>query len=81
VGFGLVAFVEYRDTSFRSRDDVTAVLSLPVLAQIPLMTTPADRRRLARRRFVLSAVTVIAIAGTGTIFWWLGVFNGLLRWN
>ena len=40
VGLALAAFLEYRDASFRSQDDVTTVLSLPVLAQIPLIATP-----------------------------------------
>jgi hypothetical protein len=39
LGLGLVAFLEFRDSSFRSQDDVTSVLALPVLAQIPIIVT------------------------------------------
>ena len=43
-GFGLAAFLEYRDTRFRTQDEVIGA-ALPVLAQIPLMLTPRERRR------------------------------------
>ncbi len=47
LGLLLVGFVEYRDSTFKTDADVVAVLSLPVLAQVPLMATPvsADRSR------------------------------------
>ena len=45
VGFALAGFLEYRDASFRSQDEVTSVLSLPVLAQIPLIATPGELRQ------------------------------------
>jgi uncharacterized protein involved in exopolysaccharide biosynthesis len=37
--FGLLmaGFLEYRDSTFKTDADVVAVLSLPVLAQVPLM--------------------------------------------
>ena len=47
LGLGLVAFLEYRDTSFKSDDDVMTTLSLPVLAVIPLMTNAGERRAAA----------------------------------
>jgi hypothetical protein len=56
LGLGLVAFLEYRDTSFKNDDDVTTTLALPVLAVIPIMTN-AMERRIARRRKVLLAAT------------------------
>ena len=40
----LVALLEYRDTSFKSDDDVVTTLSLPVLAVIPVMTNAGERR-------------------------------------
>ena len=39
VGLGLVALLEYRDNGLRSEDDVVSVLSLPVLAAIPVIET------------------------------------------
>ena len=47
LGLALVAFLEYRDTSFKSDDDVMTTLALPVLAVIPV---DDQRRRAARRR-------------------------------
>lgn len=37
LGLLAVGFLEYRDTTFKSEDDVQRVLSLPVLALVPLM--------------------------------------------
>jgi uncharacterized protein involved in exopolysaccharide biosynthesis len=37
-GLVLVAFLEYRDSSFKTEADVTRILSLPVLALVPIMT-------------------------------------------
>lgn len=45
VGLALVGFLEYRDRSFRNDQDVTAVMSVPVLASVPLMRSAAEQRR------------------------------------
>ena len=45
LGLALIALLEYRDTSFRTDDDVALSLSLPVLAVIPAMTTRRERER------------------------------------
>jgi polysaccharide chain length determinant protein (PEP-CTERM system associated) len=49
IGVGLAGFLEYRDTSLKTEDDVVQTLMLPVLALIPTMgTTPAgshDRQK------------------------------------
>ena len=44
LGLGLlfVGFLEYRDSSFKCEDDVLRVLSLPVLAMIPVMDAEGD---------------------------------------
>ena len=49
VGLGFAAFLEYRDASFRSQEEVAAVLALPVLAQIPLIVTPTNGGGMRRR--------------------------------
>lgn len=79
VGLGLVALQEYRDTSFRTEEDVVRLLSLPVLAHIPLMITAVDQKRMQRRRVAMSAVGIGVIAGAGTLVWHLGILNGLFR--
>jgi protein tyrosine kinase modulator len=48
VGLGLVALLEYRDSSFKTDEEVTNVLALPVLAVVPVMQSDAERRRAFR---------------------------------
>jgi polysaccharide chain length determinant protein (PEP-CTERM system associated) len=49
MGLGLVAFLEYRDRSLKTDDEVALVLSLPILAIVPRMRSDKDRRRERRR--------------------------------
>ena len=77
---GLRAFLEYRDSSFRTQQDVTSVLSLPVLAQIPLIVTPAEYRELARRRLAMTAAAAVLTSVVGIVLWRMGILSGLLRW-
>jgi polysaccharide chain length determinant protein (PEP-CTERM system associated) len=77
VGFG--AFLEYRDTSLRSEDEILRTLVLPVLAAIPILTAVADRGR--RKRVVAATVTatVLTIAGLAAAsLWRLGMLKGML---
>ena len=55
IGLALTALLEYRDVTLRTDNDVTAVLSLPVLAVVPLMRSSAERRRHVRFRVVVGA--------------------------
>jgi polysaccharide chain length determinant protein (PEP-CTERM system associated) len=78
-GVGLAALLEYRDNSFRTEEEVTAVVGLPVLALIPNIISAFDRRRMYRRRVALSALAVALFLGAGTVIWRMGMLNGLLR--
>ena len=49
IGLGLVALLEYRDTTLRTDDDVVMAVSLPVLAMIPMMVTSAEQRQRCAR--------------------------------
>jgi polysaccharide chain length determinant protein (PEP-CTERM system associated) len=62
LGFGLllVGWLEYRDSSFKRDEDVVRVLSLPVLALIPIMAS--DRERRSRRRRALAANLAAGVA-------------------
>ena len=44
LGLLLVGLLEVRDSSFRREEEVTAALSLPVLALIPVMSSPREVR-------------------------------------
>ncbi len=58
LGFGLVAFLEVRDSSLKSEEDVARLLSLPVLALVPLMTS-------SRRQGAAPAASMLVnVAGT-----------------
>jgi uncharacterized protein involved in exopolysaccharide biosynthesis len=73
LGLLLIGLLEYRDSSFKSEGDVSRVLSLPVLALVPMMLSAQDERRIERRRFRARVVTVVAvvvsIAAAGLVFW------------
>lgn len=68
IGLALVAFVEYRDRSFKSDEEIGMVLGLPVLAVVPLMKSAADRKRELLRRFSLGTVCSIVVAACLAVF-------------
>lgn len=72
LGLLVAAFLEYRDRTFRTVDDLVGVMALPVLAVMPAVVVTAERVRLARRRRILqialAGLTTVVIAGAG--LWW-----------
>lgn len=76
LGAALGAFLEYRDTSLKNDADVFASLSLPVLALVPVMQSAAERRRLRRRKVILSlgsAATMVAVGVVAFVVWKLRI--------
>jgi uncharacterized protein involved in exopolysaccharide biosynthesis len=71
-GLAIVAFLEIRDSSFKAEEDVLRVLTLPVLALVPVIISDAQRRADHRRRrwvgIALGAV-VLAIGSAAVIAW------------
>lgn len=62
VGLGLVALLEYRDTTLKTDDDVITSLALPVIAVIPAMTNGLDRARQKRRnRYMVIAASTASV--------------------
>jgi polysaccharide chain length determinant protein (PEP-CTERM system associated) len=55
VGLGLIALLEYRDSTLKTDEDVTTVLALPVLAIVPLMRSATEQRSKRRRTWLLNA--------------------------
>ena len=45
IGCGLTFLRDYLDTSFRSKDDITSFLNIPILASIPLIVQPQVQKR------------------------------------
>ena len=69
LGLALAGLLEFRDSSFKTEADVLRVLSLPVLALVPMMES--DRNLQARQRFRLLAgvgVTVLILLGSAAAF-------------
>jgi protein tyrosine kinase modulator len=72
LAFGLlfIAVLEYRDSSFRHEDDVVRVLSMPVLAVVPLIWTKRELKERAQRRVVIGVTAVAAILSVAaTVLW------------
>jgi uncharacterized protein involved in exopolysaccharide biosynthesis len=63
LGGGLVALLEYRDSSFRTDEELTRLLALPVLAVVPFMQSDAEARRRLRTRIVVSLGLGATVAG------------------
>jgi polysaccharide chain length determinant protein (PEP-CTERM system associated) len=71
IGVGLVAFREYRDTSFSTDEEVVRLLSLPVVAVIPVMLTRSEIKK--RRRTVWAAAataTTVVVAAVAAAAWY-----------
>ena len=71
LGLAFAAFLEYRDTTLKTDDDITAALVMPVLCVVPLMITDAERRRSRKIKLALAAaVLVLAVVGAAAT-WFL----------
>ena len=82
LGLGLVALLEYRDTSFKTDDDIVTTLALPVLAVIPAMTNAVERRAYRRRRMLLAAsasIGCMALAAVVMVAWRFKLVEAWLR--
>ena len=71
IGIGLVALLEYRDTTFKTEFEVQQLLQLPVLALVPMMASEMELRA-ARRRGKLAALAVgvvVLSSAVALLFW------------
>jgi polysaccharide chain length determinant protein (PEP-CTERM system associated) len=80
IGLGLVGLLEFKDSSFRSEDDVISFLSLPVLATIPAIVTKADRRKARKKRFrlMVAGFAAAGLAVGALAAWKLNLLQRLL---
>jgi polysaccharide chain length determinant protein (PEP-CTERM system associated) len=77
LGLGVAGFLELRDASFRTEDEVLEILGLPVLAAVPRVETDRERRR-RRHRVVLAGVCgASAFAAMGYVVWAQQLWKGL----
>lgn len=78
LGLGLIALLEYRDTTFRSDEDLTLSLALPVVAVIPAMATRHEKKVRTRRRLIAVSTSVAAMSiAIAVIVWNL---DTIVRW-
>ncbi len=71
LGLLAVAFLEYRDRSFKSEDEVVKALSVPVLALIPPMHSKGERRLATLRNLAIDAggVAILLVATAIVVLW------------
>jgi polysaccharide chain length determinant protein (PEP-CTERM system associated) len=82
LGVGLVALLEYKDTSFKTDDDIVTTLALPVLAVIPAMTNASERRAHRRRKMLWAAsasIGCMALVVAVMVVWRLKLVEAWLR--
>jgi polysaccharide chain length determinant protein (PEP-CTERM system associated) len=71
LGLLIIGLLEYRDSSFKSEEDVVRVLNLRVLALVPVMASDAERK-IRKWRLALFAAAFIVVAGsasTALVLW------------
>lgn len=74
IGLALAGLLEYRDRTFETDRDISTVLSLPVLASIPLMRSEAEERKQFLRRLGIDVGCGGLVAGCAAL-----VFYTLVR--
>jgi hypothetical protein len=66
-GLLLIGFLEFRDTSFKRDEDVERVLTVPVLALIPVMASDRERQAQRRRAWVVDFAGIAVLVGTAAV--------------
>jgi polysaccharide chain length determinant protein (PEP-CTERM system associated) len=72
LGLALLALVEYRDSSFKSEEEIVRILNLPVLALVPVLIQEQERKMLRRKNvfsFALAAVLVVLSSVAAVALW------------
>ena len=71
IGLGLIALLEYRDSSFKTEADVLRVLQLPVLAIVPMMSSEREHRARRRRKLLVAvAAMVMVVSSVAAVVLW-----------
>ncbi len=78
LGLGAAGFLEYRDKSLRTEEDVVAALALPVLALVPTMITKLERQRNRRKRLVIASSGAGALVLSAAVLMWK--FQAIADW-
>ena len=71
LGLLLIGFLEYRDSSLRREEDVVRVLTLPVLALVPVMASHRERRARRLQTVAVNLAAGVALLGSiGVVVAW-----------
>jgi hypothetical protein len=68
LGVLIVGVLEYRDSTFKTDEDLSQLLGIHVFAVVPLIQSDAERKRAWRRRMALGAVMGSVVIGCLAIF-------------
>jgi polysaccharide chain length determinant protein (PEP-CTERM system associated) len=71
LGLFVVGLLESRDSTFRQEEEVLKVVSLPVLALIPVMSSGRERRAATRRGWAIdiAGTAVLLASGVVLVLW------------
>jgi protein tyrosine kinase modulator len=71
IGLGIVALLEYLDSTFKKEEEIRQVLQLPVLALVPMMESEREHRAHRRRlKLVSLAAAMVVISGAVAVVLW-----------
>lgn len=71
LGLGIVALLEYLDSTFKTENEIRRVLDLPVLALVPMMASEQEQRaRRARLKLVALAASLVLLSGAVAVVLW-----------
>jgi polysaccharide chain length determinant protein (PEP-CTERM system associated) len=70
LGVLLVGLLEYRDTSFKSEEEVIRLLNVRVLALVPIMISDLDRRTRRRRAVAAGLAAVLLVGAVAAVVAW-----------
>lgn len=74
LGLLIIGFLEYRDATFKTEEDVERVLGVRVLSQVPLMLSAAELRSRRKRLAAMTiAAVLVAVSGAGLAYWFLRI--------
>jgi capsular polysaccharide biosynthesis protein len=67
LGLALIALLEYRDSTFKTEEEVLRVLQLPVLALVPMMASDREVRARRRRQLVVALTAAVMVVGSAVV--------------
>ncbi len=66
LGLGILGLLEYRDSTFKTEEDVLRLLQIPVLALVPMMASEREVRTRRRRKLMVALAAVVMAVSSAT---------------